>query len=690
MITAFTNKFKDIFGHTHMPVSRKRIFDDDDDDDILRVDVREPARKRSRPLGETDDSPLTRSYSLEGHKILKGTRRGLSNIWSWMSSFITPSMPHEDGLTSDVVSSDLQYLGTFPRGRIKDGPTKRPAISRTQIGVSGIKRDTNSLASIDANFRFNPSLTSTVTKTTKVPSSRSLLTDKYLLKHTSIPKSFSSHHKKSNLLKSQSSVKRLYDVKYPGVDDKTLLKAFTKLTGKRRFCTQEAYRHEEKVQYQRLLQQFANNPLSSSFSTERVPSVISLSSNSRSSSPQRVISRAYHNPQWMKEKIKQFDETPIPKSPVLSSKIDYPSQSWLQDNLSIKMRPGIKEDKMPPTVNGDSQNGKDSEDDCTIVAEDIKPRQRRNSLECILLESPVFDEKWHKDLTQRYNNRAKMKSENAKKASELYKMYEEVRKKAHTSLEDRIAQRIKHLHLSYPSKIEEIEEEREEEEEEELPELTTEMVALIEDALDNRQPGKVLIDKFNIQITRRDIATLAGLNWLNDEVINFYMNLLMERGKNSSCLNVHAFNTFFYPKIISTGYSSVRRWTKKVDVFNHDLLLVPVHLGMHWCLATIDLRDKHIRYYDSMLGDNNRCLEALVKYLESEHLDKKQSKYDTSGFTLENVKNIPQQMNGSDCGMFACKFAEYLSRDAKITFDQQHMPYFRRRMIYEIVTGKLL
>lgn len=53
-------------------------------------------------------------------------------------------------------------------------------------------------------------------------------------------------------------------------------------------------------------------------------------------------------------------------------------------------------------------------------------------------------------------------------------------------------------------------------------------------------------------------------------------------------------------------------------------------------------------------------------------------------------QKIPQQMNGSDCGMFACKFAEYLSRRARIIFDQEHMPYFRRRMVYEIINAKLL
>ena len=33
-------------------------------------------------------------------------------------------------------------------------------------------------------------------------------------------------------------------------------------------------------------------------------------------------------------------------------------------------------------------------------------------------------------------------------------------------------------------------------------------------------------------------------------------------------------------------------------------------------------------------------------------------------------QGIPQQMNGSDCGMFACKFAEYITRGAQITFSQ--------------------
>ena len=40
------------------------------------------------------------------------------------------------------------------------------------------------------------------------------------------------------------------------------------------------------------------------------------------------------------------------------------------------------------------------------------------------------------------------------------------------------------------------------------------------------------------------------------------------------------------------------------------------------------------------------------------------------GWSYYSERDIPQQLNGSDCGMFACKYAEYISRDAPITFTQ--------------------
>lgn len=71
---------------------------------------------------------------------------------------------------------------------------------------------------------------------------------------------------------------------------------------------------------------------------------------------------------------------------------------------------------------------------------------------------------------------------------------------------------------------------------------------------------------YDFFVFRRDIASLNGLNWLNDEVINFYMNLIMERSQNkkSNLPKVYSMNTFFYPRLMESGHSALKRWTRKV------------------------------------------------------------------------------------------------------------------------------
>lgn len=82
----------------------------------------------------------------------------------------------------------------------------------------------------------------------------------------------------------------------------------------------------------------------------------------------------------------------------------------------------------------------------------------------------------------------------------------------------------------------------------------------------------------------------------------------------------------------------------------------------------------------------------LRKYLELEHKDKKKTELDTSAWTdfLPGSDGVPQQDNGSDCGVFACQFAEHTARNAPLHFGPHDMPYYRRRMAYEILSNALL
>lgn len=214
----------------------------------------------------------------------------------------------------------------------------------------------------------------------------------------------------------------------------------------------------------------------------------------------------------------------------------------------------------------------------------------------------------------------------------------------------------------------------------------------ISNALGHGPPDEILSSAFKLRITRGDIQTLKNYHWLNDEVINFYMNLLVERSKKQGYPALHAFSTFFYPKLKSGGYQAVKRWTKGVNLFEQELVLVPIHRKVHWSLVVMDLRKKCLKYLDSMGQKGHRICEILLQYLQDESKTKRNTDLNLLEWTHYSMKphEIPQQLNGSDCGMFTCKYADYISRDKPITFAQHQMPLFRKKMVWEILHQQLL
>ncbi|XP_061752111.1 sentrin-specific protease 2 [Nerophis ophidion] len=233
---------------------------------------------------------------------------------------------------------------------------------------------------------------------------------------------------------------------------------------------------------------------------------------------------------------------------------------------------------------------------------------------------------------------------------------------------------------------------------EDIPRLTQEMATEVSAALAQNDPNLVLSAAFKLRITQRDLVTLQEGGWLNDEVINFYLSLVMEQCSDTGA-RVYSFSTFFYPKLRgggvggqAGGHAAVKRWTKAVDLFLYDLVLVPLHIGVHWALAVIDLKAKTVKSYDSIGQRHDDVCSLLLLYLKEEHRAKKVRELDSSKWTVGCMRasEIPQQKNGSDCGVFACKYAQYIAKGRPLTFKQWHMPLFRKLMIWEILHRKLL
>ncbi|XP_070701262.1 uncharacterized protein [Pempheris klunzingeri] len=185
-------------------------------------------------------------------------------------------------------------------------------------------------------------------------------------------------------------------------------------------------------------------------------------------------------------------------------------------------------------------------------------------------------------------------------------------------------------------------------------------------------------------LTLDDLSTLADQQWLNDQVMNMYGELIMESAHHK----VHFLNSFFHRQLMTKGYDGVKRWTKQVDLFSKSLLLVPIHLEVHWCLVTADVPKKKICLYDSQGNALQKVARNVLKYLMAEAKEKQQTAFE-NGWAISYDEKIPQQTNENDCGVFVLEYSRCLALGKPLQFSQKDIPKIRKRIYKELCHCKL-
>uniref|UniRef100_A0A3Q3AK80 Sentrin-specific protease 3-like n=1 Tax=Kryptolebias marmoratus TaxID=37003 RepID=A0A3Q3AK80_KRYMA len=183
-------------------------------------------------------------------------------------------------------------------------------------------------------------------------------------------------------------------------------------------------------------------------------------------------------------------------------------------------------------------------------------------------------------------------------------------------------------------------------------------------------------------LSLEDLGTLEDQNWLNDQIINMYGELIMEATEHK----VHFFNSFFYKQLVAKGYDGVKRWTKKVDLFSKWLLLIPIHLEIHWSLVTVTMATKTISYYDSQGIVFRHTTDNIMKYLQSEAREKKQAAFQ-KGWKITIIKVVGYFT--SLYVSFLCQYCRCLSVKQPLRFCQDDMPHIRKRIYKELCDCRL-
>lgn len=220
------------------------------------------------------------------------------------------------------------------------------------------------------------------------------------------------------------------------------------------------------------------------------------------------------------------------------------------------------------------------------------------------------------------------------------------------------------------------------------------------------------------------LSCLRDGDWLNDEVLNFRFQKLRDdanaaaalagarswatafldaRGAHG-CRPTYVQTTMFLTKLTegdAYNYAGVRRWTKRtpLDWANVHWVIVPVHLGIHWALAVVDVPGAALHYYDSMAPANSsdvaarvrKLLDAVLRWVSDDSADKRGEAHriDTSGWETRAYSRaeVPQQKDGNSCGMFMCTFAACIATGRTFDFDRSTsgMNLLRRRLVLEIL-----
>ncbi|KAH8053998.1 hypothetical protein JL722_9163 [Aureococcus anophagefferens] len=226
-----------------------------------------------------------------------------------------------------------------------------------------------------------------------------------------------------------------------------------------------------------------------------------------------------------------------------------------------------------------------------------------------------------------------------------------------------------------------------------------------------------------ITCLKGDRLRLQDGEFLNDNLINLYLKNKMHN-QLASVVSVHVFSTFFFTKMLEAeafpgsfdakkAYAKVKRWTKNVDVFDQDLLFVPVNEHLHWSLAVVvnpgkkpsrrtprapkpkpkkgdvieidsdsdgdgddadatpDPSEPYILAMDSLRShDKGRIAEYLRAFLKCAWADRHASRDLDGRFEAETMPifapDLPKQRNSFDCGVYLFKREGVKAKRAKL------------------------
>ncbi|CAJ2641114.1 unnamed protein product [Trifolium pratense] len=230
-----------------------------------------------------------------------------------------------------------------------------------------------------------------------------------------------------------------------------------------------------------------------------------------------------------------------------------------------------------------------------------------------------------------------------------------------------------------------------------------------------------------VSLSKRDFDLLQPDTFINDTIIDFYIQHLKNQIQEEEKPRFHFFNSFFFRKLADldknpssasdgkAAFLRVRKWTRKVSLFEKDYIFIPVNFNLHWSLIVIchpgelvNYNDKElgnslkvpcILHMDSIKGNHSGLKNLLQSYLWEEWKERHKDACEDLSARFSNLRflplALPQQENSFDCGLFLLHYLELFLAEAPLTFNPFKLnvdwflpaeAYLKRTLIQKLIS----
>ncbi|KAG8196365.1 hypothetical protein JTE90_009583 [Oedothorax gibbosus] len=183
-----------------------------------------------------------------------------------------------------------------------------------------------------------------------------------------------------------------------------------------------------------------------------------------------------------------------------------------------------------------------------------------------------------------------------------------------------------------------------------------------------------------IAITNEDLNCLNEGEFLNDAIIDFYLKYLFhEKLSPYYQERTHIFSSFFYPRLTHRQdrprgddanktmpvrrHNQVKTWTRHVDIFSKDYIIIPVNQNVHWFLAVICYpsrvpdapteQEKKLNdsaaLNDSVTSTNEHVHKVTIKEITSNGEDDSQNLDDSMNSGASSPYEVEEPPDSDDC-----------------------------------------